>query len=104
MSRDEDFVAAAIANNTDLISPETRVYLDELDLAAAWTQGTLVKALEQELSSMDRQSTPSQILQKIDEFKVKAARERRQSTLRRSGCVLYNGGGVARYHAAVAVL
>ena len=85
MSREEGFVAAAIANNTDLIPPETRIYLDGLDLAAARHPGTLVEALSRELNSMDRSSSPGQILQKIDEFKVKAARERRQSALRSSG-------------------
>ena len=85
MMRKVDFVAAAIANNTDLISPETRVILDGLDLAAAHAQGTLVDALSAELERLDRRLTPEQIVQVISEFKEIIARDLRQGSIRRSG-------------------
>ena len=61
MLRETEFVAAAVADNTDLISPETRVVLNGLDLAAARPQGTLIAELYQVLEKLDRSLTPAQI-------------------------------------------
>src|SRR5450830_551056 len=85
MMREVDFVRAAIANDTDLISPETRVYLDGLDLASAQPQGALVDALSAVLERLDRRMTPEEIVQVISEFKLKVTCDKKQENSRRSG-------------------
>src|SRR5450830_1413430 len=85
MMREVDFVTAAIANDTDLISPETRVYLDGLDLASAQPQGTLGDALSAVLERLDRRMAPEEIVQVISEFKLKVACDQKHEKRRKSG-------------------
>src|SRR5450830_1704243 len=80
-----DFVRAAIANDTDLISPETRAYLDGLDLASAQPQGALVDALSAELEKLDRRMSPERIVEEINEFKLRAACYQKQERKTTSG-------------------
>src|SRR5450830_1477837 len=85
MMREVDFVRAAMANDTDLISPETRVYLDGLDLASAQPQGALVDALSAELERLDRRMSPEEIVEVINEFKLRAACDQKQERKKKSG-------------------
>src|SRR5450830_547977 len=85
MMREVDFVTAAIANDTDLILPETHVYLDGLDLASAQPQGTLVDALSAVLERLDRRMTPEEIVQVISEFKLKVTCDQKHEKSRKSG-------------------
>src|SRR5450830_396102 len=85
MMREVDFVRAAIANDTDLISPETRAYLDGLDLASAQPQGALVDALSAELEKLDRRMSPERIVEEINEFKLRAACDQKQERKTTSG-------------------
>src|SRR5450830_1196180 len=85
MMREVDFVRAAIANDTDLISPETRVYLDGLDLASAQPQGTLVEVLSAELEKLDRRMSPERIVEEINEFKLRATCDQKQERSTTSG-------------------
>src|SRR5450830_734744 len=85
MMREVDFVRAAMANDTDLISPETRVYLDGLDLASAQPQGTLVEVLSAELEKLDRRMSPERIVEEINEFKLRATCDQKQERKKKSG-------------------